>query len=426
MRYHKQKQHPNWLRRVQEQSWEPELLISGLILFALFQVPGLIDQLAFTLELNSSRFLARSSVDEMIGTLLKISVYILIVGFITHILLRSIWVAYAGLSYLYKDGIKLSSLSMPEYYIKHLNRHSYENRVKKLEKICSGMFSLSFLFFMVILGLINIAVIISLLVFLTITFIPEFDHFIIFTVIFMFTGIFYLFDLITLGLIRRVPFLRKAYYPFYKVGRLAMLGPLYEDIYYGFISNNKKWKAGVVTSLFFLVFLISSIELRNPGTFTTSYALQIDNSDMELAFEGHYEDRAAPDEFGFAMIPSDIIRDNVLRVFVLHVIGHETDAFLQKCDDRFRNNNLEEPEFELKCLNDLYRVAVNDSVYTAKGLFQHNATKGVNGLVYWLDISHLPRGMHTAKMYRKIVRPDTSFYAQRAHIEFFKDVSMVK
>lgn len=426
MRYHKQKQHPNWLRRVQEQSWEPELLISGLILFALFQVPGLIDQLAFTLELNSSRFLARSSVDEMIGTLLKISVYFLIVGFITHILLRSIWVAYAGLSYLYKDGIKLSSLSMPEYYIKHLNRHSYENRVKKLEKICSGMFSLSFLFFMVILGLINIAVIISLLVFLTITFIPEFDHFIIFTVIFMFTGIFYLFDLITLGLIRRVPFLRKAYYPFYKVGRLAMLGPLYEDIYYGFISNNKKWKAGVVTSLFFLVFLISSIEIRNPGTFTTSYALLIDNSDMELAFEGHYEDRATPGNIGFAMIPSEIIRDNVLRVFVLHIISNETDAFLQECDETLGGENFREAEYQLKCLNDLYQVAVNDSISTTNGLFQMNADLGVNGLVYWLDISHLPRGVHTASTYRKIVRPDTSFYEQRARIEFFKEASMVE
>ena len=31
-----------WLKRIQEQSWEPEILISGIVLFALTQFPPLI------------------------------------------------------------------------------------------------------------------------------------------------------------------------------------------------------------------------------------------------------------------------------------------------------------------------------------------------------------------------------------------------
>ena len=218
-------------------------------------------------------------------------------------------------------------------YIRHLRKVTYEERIKKLEKICSGLFSLSFLFFMIILGLINVGLIILFFVYLTVTLFPDFSYFGIFSILYFLLGFLFLFDLLTLGVLRRIPYLRTLYYPFYRVGRFFMLAPMYEDIYYGFLSNNKKWKAGIFMVLFFFVFFIAHLEVRNPGTFTTSLALQVSNSDSELLYSGHYEDRATEDVIGSALIPSDIIRENVLRVFVAHTISHESEKILSDCRD---------------------------------------------------------------------------------------------
>jgi hypothetical protein len=38
-----EKQGKGWLKRVAEQSWEPELLISGLAIFATLQLPDIFE-----------------------------------------------------------------------------------------------------------------------------------------------------------------------------------------------------------------------------------------------------------------------------------------------------------------------------------------------------------------------------------------------
>ena len=278
---------------------------------------------------------------------------------------------------------------------------------------------------MIILGLINVAMIITICVYLIVTFLPGFTYFVIFNLLFIVLGLLFLFDLLTLGLIRRIPYINSIYYPFYRVGRLFMLAPMYEDIYYGFLSNNKKWKAGIIMGLFFFVFIFAHLEVKNTGLFTTSLELMVTNSDRELLFPGHYEDKASEDLIGNALIPSDIIHDNVLRVYVVHLASNESDEVLSQCRYQQEGSITTGDLFRLNCLNDLYRVAVDDSVFTTEGYFQKNRDLGANGLVYWLDISHLPRGEHVLNTYRKVVLPDTSYYTRQASIEFFKEAPQI-
>jgi len=413
---------PGWLKRVQEQSWEPELLISGLILFALFQTPDLIDLLNQHLEVSASDFFSNSAVNEAISALLKISVYVLIAGFITHIFLRSVWVAYAGLSYIYKDGINFSELSLPEMYTGHFNNHSYENRIKSLEKVCSGMFSASFLFFMIILGLISVGVIISLVIIFIMTLFPGFQYVdTVANILLISTGLLFLIDLLTLGIIRRIPYIRTLYYPFYKIGRLMMLAPMYEDIYYGFLSNNKKWKLGAISIFFCVSFTIAFMELRVPGTITSSYELSVNSDDGALLYHGHYEDRAQAASLGRSMIPSDIISGQVLRIFIPHFISNESNVGVKECLEKEPNAELSDDQVKLNCLNEIHQISVNDSTSSVKGLYQYNSKFDVNGLVYWHDISHLSRGAHILETFRWRSYRDTSFYQRIARIEFYKE-----
>ena len=80
------------------------------------------------------------------------------------------------------------------------------------------------------------------------------------------------------------------------------------DIYYSFLSHNKAWKVGIVTTLFAIIFVFSFIGIRLPGTFTETYALKIESSDSAQLFSGHYEDRVSRTELDRAFIQSDIIR----------------------------------------------------------------------------------------------------------------------
>lgn len=411
---------PDWLRRVQEQSWEPELLISGLVLFALFQMPELIDSMNQYLERHVSEFFYNSTINETISALLKISVYVLISGFIAHIFFRSIWAAYVGLSYLYEDGFDLSELRQPEIFSRPFKESGYIKRIITLEKICSGIFSTSFLFFMIILGLINVGLILGLVVYFILYFLPGFRPFLLINLVFLVLGPLYVIDLFTLGLLRRIPYLRMIYYPFYRIGRIMMLAPLYEDIYYGFLTHNKKWKMSIVTVLFTFVFIFSYIGIRFPDRITNFYQLDIQSTDETLLFNGHYMDRTG-DQVGRAAIPSDVINGQVLRLFIPHFLENELPSFTSDCVDRYSGTDITEDQKKLNCLNELYQVRVNDSVSTAKGLYQFDPQFNLDGMVFWQDISYLGRGPHKVSAYRLRESSDTLSYQRIALIEFFKD-----
>jgi len=144
----------NWLRRIQEGSWEPEILISGIVLYGLFKIYPLIGDFNYFLEMNSTLMFSRGDVNELLSSILKFANIILIVGFLSHILFRSVWAAFVGLSYVYKSGVKYKQLNYPDKYIRDIEKSGdYTRHIIKLEKICSAIFSISFLVFMWLIGL---------------------------------------------------------------------------------------------------------------------------------------------------------------------------------------------------------------------------------------------------------------------------------
>jgi hypothetical protein len=74
--------------------------------------------------------------------------------------------------------------------------------------------------------------------------------------------------------------------------------------------------------------------------FASSTKLNIESSDTEMLSSGHYEDRVSGKRFGRALLPSDILRDNVLRILIPHIIGNESDAFIDDCKERFEDTCL--------------------------------------------------------------------------------------
>ena len=91
-------------------TWEVELLISGVALFAMLQLPGWLDDKLFALQ---PRFGAGWEMPVlMIYLYLKSAAVILAVTFALHLLLRAQWIAIVGMHSVFPDGIRWDRLRM--------------------------------------------------------------------------------------------------------------------------------------------------------------------------------------------------------------------------------------------------------------------------------------------------------------------------
>jgi hypothetical protein len=129
---------PNWLIDIQNKSWEPEILISGITLTFLFILSNYIFNFYGMLiqELNVRLVVARNLyiVSTIILTGLK-------VGLIFHLILRGIWTGFVGLSYVFPEGVNKQNMPVQR---RNIDIHKPEIFVIKLEKICSLLFSFIF------------------------------------------------------------------------------------------------------------------------------------------------------------------------------------------------------------------------------------------------------------------------------------------
>ena len=120
-------QTPGWLKTIQLNSWEAELLISALVLYALFQVPEF-------LEKTSLQTFDRDSRMHGLFGLLEKAIQLLSCGYILHILVRGIWVASVGLSYVYPKGIDSESLKFKGNFKKELTKTVKQLYLRKISK----------------------------------------------------------------------------------------------------------------------------------------------------------------------------------------------------------------------------------------------------------------------------------------------------
>ena len=89
-------------------TWEIELLISGVAVFAMVQLPGVLDDAIFRLR---PRFDANWGVPlSMLYIYAKTAAVILAATFIIHLLLRARWIALVGLMSVHPRGIDWSRL----------------------------------------------------------------------------------------------------------------------------------------------------------------------------------------------------------------------------------------------------------------------------------------------------------------------------
>ncbi len=412
---------PDWLTRVQENSYEPEILISGVILFALLQLPAELDRLKIFLQYKSFSVFYSSDIDELIIVGLKIAVIWLIVGFAIHLIFRSIWIAFVGLSWVFPKGIKHEKLKLSGKYQQIIERlPTFTQSVQKLERICSMIFASIFLFFMAALGIIVYNIITGLFIFSIITMFPSLEAFneeinLLLLIFILVTVSLYLIDFLSLGYLKRIPYFRKFYFPVYRLMSAITLAPLYRSIYYGLVSNLNRFHIFIGLFLYTAATIFISYILLDSRNFLVQYNTL---SGKENVYAGHYENLYEENPSNVIQIQSDIVKDQVLRVFLVYNTWHFT-YFDNKYDWENYENIASVPDSVLfKQINQDFTLNINDVAIENPTWYRHNRDKtNQYGFLTWIDIGLLDRGPHRLNLIR------SRAYAPRQIIpvDFFKE-----
>lgn len=435
-----------WLEDLQQESWQLELIISGFSIFLLLGAYESISNLEFQIRLLATGDRIYSMLHIPYSILLG-SWYVLVFNLILHVLLRGLWISTIGLRYVSGD-IDFKELEFSPKFEQHLKRRivSFDTYIERLEKICSVVFAFTFLIVFIlisgglaILALISLGLIvdwinhdigdIGVFIFLPIVF------------LFLFFGLIYFIDFITLGWIKRRKKFAKLYYPFYRFYSLLTLAFIYRPIYYNLIDNKFGRRVGLLLIPYLIVFVVgSSLTVRSHAFLPSHRAKQ--------SFHNiHYEDTSEENRLSYqASIPSKFVKDDFLPLYLPYNPENDDKAIQLLCPDLkpaktgtgFEgfflqtwdwNRDIMNADSALLCSAQRLQIYLNDSLLSnAKYRFYEHPIRQNIGLLTILDIKHLPRGEQILRVDAKVPEHtnvwsevDSLITVEAAHIPFWKE-----
>jgi len=340
----------DWLEKLQQESWQLELLISGFVLFGLAQSYDYI--ISFGQIVTESPLVGEMSfVAEFFVLLLWYAWRIFFINLIIHVVLRGLWIGTIGLRYVSGD-IDFDVLNYSDVFVKYFKKKlgSFDNYIERLEKISSLIFAYTFLLFFIFLS--AFFSIIALMLFIKAENLVEvkFHDYVILnfafdTLIFLFliSGIFVLFDFLTLGGLKRIKggWFPKVYLRIYSFFSLITLSRIYRPILYNFIDDKYTKKFFIFSVPYFLcitVFLDGFIVYRH------NYLPTFTETNSEQFIENNYYDDLRSQKKSL----SPLTRDNEITDISLSsidVASNHLKIFLPF--DRFRDGKYLKEKFGL-------------------------------------------------------------------------------
>jgi len=133
---------PDWLQALEAQSWQAELIASGLAIYGSLSLGVYLDNIA---EWAVLRF------DDRILDILYFFVFyiyiahaVLVISFITHLALRILWAGILGLSSAYPEGINTETKAYAPHFKEKLKQEfpDLSKYSLELDKLCSMIFSI--------------------------------------------------------------------------------------------------------------------------------------------------------------------------------------------------------------------------------------------------------------------------------------------
>jgi hypothetical protein len=298
---------PKWLRRIQENSWEGEILISGGAIFTLLQ---LADFLVYIKTLFSES-LPLAGLDEVI-IFSMIALKWVTLTFALHLIVRGYWLALVCVNSAFPGGINTSASRLRWKYQAELADGSLPQSLVRLDKTCGLIFYSAFAVALFIVGMLIAlglcALVTAWSVWLTLIF-------------FCLLILFYI-DLITFGLFRRNELIGKIYFPVYVFFNALTLTFLFRKPLQVIFTNVKRMPVILYLVIFIAVSLgLSYLSLYKPLMLKDPFGVRMfpatANEFSEQVSEMMYLDKIDDQEIiRWYAIESETSNHDFLKIFV--------------------------------------------------------------------------------------------------------------
>ncbi len=397
---------PQWLKELQENSWEVELLISGGAIFALVQGDGAL--LELHKSLRTTNFFPGMNIFFMLS---MFTIKTLTLGFIFHLVLRAIWLSFICINYVFPRGIQFDKLKLKKpYKVTSSDNADLYEQIIKVDK-ASGLI----IFFSILSTIVFIGIAIMVAVFSGfergLFWLTESDWTNVAVDFMWVIAAIYYVDFLFFGILRKIPLLTYLTFPVFKLLDWISLRFVFERALRILNTNTSKTRVVLGTIIFFIISLLfttSSIysRMKWPNIFDQRkyrWALAPGNASWTY-FYGYYRDQA-----DWGVIQSDIIKENYLRVYIKYDVQLDTEIEKLDSADQYLSN--------------IGEVGIDDSVITDIEWFSAWQKENENmGIVANIPIHNLKNGRHTLK-FKYVSSIDSAGKPIWKHqIPFWKDV----
>ena len=385
----KRKDTSKWLEGVKSNSWESEILIVGFVLIILLQTkdifPLLIDNMTTFNSLNNGVYsLANKLIIPFLLEIIYIANLILVVNLSFYLLIRGLWVGIIGLSSVFPDGVDINKLNYNQLFTNQLFKYDLDTYSHRVDYICSSIFSISFLFIMVLLS-VGFFIIETIILILFIDYITEpllYSELYFFQLLpdfirrvisyamgislglFFVLGFIYIIDFILLSPLKLIKnkYFGIIYNSLNRLFRITFIIFIYEMVYLTFVSNLKK---RYIYLFVFLVVSLTSLIARWEFMDNSFYDTHSSQKFFKLNFnyENLLENSIMLNENREMknkgpIIQSDIINESFIRLFIPYESNY--DAYFKNCiDDSLTIDEMNRDKF-LVCVDKFFLVSIDD------------------------------------------------------------------
>lgn len=421
-----------WLKKLEQESWQLELLVSAFTIFLLIGAQETFE--GFIIELSYDLYGFAAVLIFILG-LVQASIIALTAFLIIHLLLRGFWIGAIGLRSVQSD-INYGKLNYSDFFQDKLKKKliGLDRLVIVLDELCSVIFSVSFLIIFMIFSFGLYFLFLALFggTFRVLMDLTGFEfawvRYLVLVVLslILLTGIIYLIDYFTLGFFKRFKRLSKFYYPIYRFYSTITLSFISRSIYYNLISKYSKKRIRILLS-FFLIALLSF------GTVNFDQYMYFPEGEGDFVFvNNYYDDLRGEDEYVKKVsVPSKLVSSNFLTLFIRYnvkdnprirsncpeVIPLKNEGFNSNLKFEFKeglhviNEGFEEEDKGrlLHCLSEFYEVSINDSVYTSLDYyFSEHPAQRQKGIQTVISSRNFKNGENVISVKIKYFKPSDS------------------
>lgn len=424
------------LDKLQQESWQLELIISGFAIFGLFT--------AFP-EIKLAMKVAQNQEQIYFFPILLIALIacsILLFNLLIHVVLRGLWIGALGLRYVSGD-IDFKKLNYQSRFTRYLKKKivSFDKYVATLENYCSVLFATSFL---LIFYVISITIIILCIVGIATLIIdndnlPKNARSIIGAILIIFTlfGSFLLLvDFFTQGYLKKKKWLSKIYFPFYWVFSFLTLSFLYRPLVYNFLDNKfTKRLRFILVPAYIVILILISFKYKN-----SNYINSMQYVNEVYSSNDKYENLLTrEDDFvKNVTIQSKVITEPYLklfrvfnenvedRIFNFHPTlkpkkdkrGFKTDIVFISDEDFSSKKRDSLAIVYLKVFNETHEVFIDTLKYKSDFIITKNS-KNQLGFETYINIKNLKDGKHLLKFKRYRKKKQDTVLATQTTIPFW-------